>query len=124
MKTNRCSRLSGNGAEGNHNGTPLESTWAQPSGISFGYINNVASLFIADSESSAVRTYNLETKEAQNVAGANEDALDLFDFGDEEGVGYACKLQHPLGVHYCHANKSLYVADTYNHKIKVMRQQP
>ena len=28
LKTSRCSRLSGNGAEGNLNGSPLESTWA------------------------------------------------------------------------------------------------
>lgn len=55
-----------------------------------------------------------------NVAGANDDALDLFDFGDEEGPGYQAKLQHPLGVHFCEANNTLYVTDTYNHKIKVM----
>ena len=41
---------------------------------------------------------------ACNVAGANEDVRDLFDFGDIEGKGYAAKLQHPLGVHYCQAN--------------------
>lgn len=55
-----------------------------------------------------------------NVAGANDDEADLFDFGDVDGVGHAAKLQHPLGVHYCEANQTLYVADTYNHKIKAM----
>ena len=44
----------------------------------------------------------------------------MFDFGDTEGVGYNGKLQHPLGVHYCAGNKTLYVADTYNHKIKMI----
>jgi hypothetical protein len=37
---------------------------------------------------------------ALNVAGANADSKDLFDFGDVEGVGYEAKLQHPLGVHF------------------------
>ena len=54
------------------------------------------------------------------MAGANSSPDDLFDFGDEEGQGFDAKLQHPLGVHYCEANLTLYVADTYNHKIKVM----
>ena len=79
------------------------------------------SIFVADSESSAVRAMSIETERAVNVAGANDDILDLFDFGDSEGVGYSAKLQHPLGVHYCEANLTLYVADTYNHKIKVMK---
>ena len=78
-------------------------------------------MFVADSESSAVRAFSLDTEMASNVAGANDDASDLFDFGDSEGVGFAAKLQHPLGVHYCEANQTLYVADTYNHKIKEMR---
>src|SRR5581483_3342693 len=43
---------------------------------------------------------------------------DLFRFGDEDGVGDAVKLQHALGVAY-HDGK-LYVADTYNSKIKVL----
>lgn len=47
----------------------------------------------------------------------------MFAFGDEEGKGYNAKLQHPLGVHFCKANGTLYVADTYNHKIKVMKPQ-
>jgi len=28
------------------------------------------------------------------------------------------KLQHPLGVTWNHLDKRIYVADTYNHKIK------
>jgi len=26
-----------------------------------------------------------------------------------------------MGVHYCDLNKTLYVADTYNHKIKTIK---
>jgi thiol-disulfide isomerase/thioredoxin len=41
---------------------------------------------------------------------------DLFEFGDVDGVGDAARLQHPLGVLY--AGGTVYIADTYNHKIK------
>lgn len=44
----------------------------------------------------------------------------LFAFGDEDGKLYNAKLQHPLGVAYNHINNKVYVADTYNHKIKVI----
>lgn len=41
----------------------------------------------------------------------------LFEFGDQDGKGKeAVRLQHPLGVAY--HDGILYVADTYNHKIK------
>jgi hypothetical protein len=44
--------------------------------------------------------------------------LDLFEFGDVDGQGESVRLQHPLGV--THHNGVLYVADTYNHKIKAI----
>lgn len=46
--------------------------------------------------------------------------LDLFEFGDRDGGAEAVRLQHPLGIHAF--NGMLYVADTYNHKIKVLSQ--
>src|SRR5262249_38494649 len=43
----------------------------------------------------------------------------LFDFGDKDGEGPAgARLQHALGVVFVNGN--LYVADTYNNKIKVL----
>lgn len=42
----------------------------------------------------------------------------LFAFGDTDGVGTTAQLQHPLGVAWNQNNQKLYVADTYNHKIK------
>lgn len=44
----------------------------------------------------------------------------LFAFGDVDGKQYAAKLQHPLGVTFNHINGKVYVADTYNHKLKVI----
>ena len=43
---------------------------------------------------------------------------DLFDFGDKDGRGNDVRLQHPLGL--ARWNQKLLIADTYNHKIKVL----
>ena len=42
--------------------------------------------------------------------------LDLFVFGDTDGVNHNVRLQHPIGLD--RFDGVLYVADTYNHKIK------
>lgn len=44
----------------------------------------------------------------------------LFAFGDVDGTGVNAKFQHPLGVAYDENAHALYVADTYNHKIKLI----
>lgn len=44
----------------------------------------------------------------------------LFAFGDVDGTGVNAKFQHPLGVAYDEKTHSVYVADTYNHKIKLI----
>lgn len=41
----------------------------------------------------------------------------LFDFGDQDGQFSEAQLQHVLGIAAADAS-TLYIADTYNHKIK------
>jgi hypothetical protein len=45
----------------------------------------------------------------------------LFDFGDRGGTGDAARLQHPLGVAVYDGR--VIIADTYNHKIKMLDPQ-
>jgi hypothetical protein len=52
-------------------------------------------------------------EEVQTLAGG-----DLFDFGDRDGEGDDVRLQHPLGLAL--SGGRLFIADTYNHKIKVL----
>ena len=90
---------------------PLEAAnFAQPSGIA----NNGTELFIADSEVSALREIHLNGNggDVETIVGEG-----LFEFGDKEGTGQAVRLQHCLGVAY--ADGKLYVADTYNNRVKV-----
>jgi hypothetical protein len=43
---------------------------------------------------------------------------DLFEFGDRDGRGDTARLQHPLGI--AAAGGVLFIADTYNHKIRTL----
>lgn len=101
----------GIGAEGCIDGILAECAFAQPSGIT----TNGKELFIADSEISSIRGVELEqTGKVRTVCGSGF----LFGFGDIDGQDINVRLQHCLGVEYAHNH--LWVADTYNHKIKLV----
>ncbi|MBC7852099.1 MAG: redoxin domain-containing protein, partial [Pirellulaceae bacterium] len=89
-------------------------SFAQPSGLS----SDGEWLYVADSEGSSVRAVPFDsTKEVATVVGTAELPYGrLFEFGDVDGVKAKAKLQHCIGVAY--ANGKIYVADTYNNKIR------
>jgi DNA-binding beta-propeller fold protein YncE len=101
----------GSGSEGRLDGRLMESELAQPSGIT----TDGNRLYVADSEISAIRSVDLDAKngKVETIVG-----LDLFEFGDVDGKDKEVRLQHPLGVLF--HNGKLYIADTYNHKIKII----
>ena len=70
-------------------------------------------LYFADSETSSVRSAGIDpaTGRVATLVG-----IDLFAFGDRDGVEHNVRLQHPIGIEW-HQGE-LFVADTYNHKIK------
>jgi hypothetical protein len=90
---------------------------AQPSGLA----TNGVQLYVADSEISCVRMVSLDPDGGEarvaTLAGG-----DLFQFGDRDGRGDAARLQHPLGVAWVPdgalGGGLIYVADTYNHKVR------
>jgi sugar lactone lactonase YvrE len=94
------------------------SSFAQPSGLS----SDGTWLYVADSEGSSIRKVPFKhgTIEVGTVVGSNHLAAGsrLFAFGDKDGARADAKLQHCLDVDYL--DGKLYVADTYNHKIKVV----
>lgn len=98
----------GSGRENILDGKLLSASLAQPSGIT----TDGTKLYFADSEVSAVRSADFRKDgEVRTIVGEG-----LFEFGDIDGIGSAARLQHPIGITY--HDGSLYVADTYNHKIK------
>src|SRR5262252_4615329 len=109
LETGYLEPYAGSGREDIVDGPRLQAAMAQPSGIS----SDGTLLYVADSETSAIRSVSLGINGVvKTIIGEG-----LFEFGDKDGIGKEqVRLQHPLGVAY-HDNV-LYVADTYNHKIK------
>ncbi|XP_014102667.2 NHL repeat-containing protein 2 [Bactrocera oleae] len=112
-----CVAIIGNGMEENRNNSyPQNAAFAQPSGLALG--KNF--LYIADSESSSIRKVSMVDGKVMPVVGGDRNPLNLFAFGDIDGKQYNAKLQHPLAVTYNSVSDKIFVADTYNHKIKVI----
>jgi DNA-binding beta-propeller fold protein YncE len=95
---------------------PGWASFAQPSGLA----TDGQWLYVADSEGSSIRAAPLDGKKnVWTVVGtAQLPSARLFTFGDVDGRGPSVRLQHPLGLTF-HQGK-LYVADTYNNKIKAI----
>jgi DNA-binding beta-propeller fold protein YncE len=109
LETGIVQTYAGIGAEACINAVTTKAAFAQPSGIT----TDGQELFVADSETSSIRGVGLgAVPQVRTVCGRG----DLFDFGDRDGVGDEASLQHCLGV--AAARNAVWIADTYNHKIK------
>jgi len=107
-KTGGIAPYAGSGREARIDGPLAQAALAQPSGIT----SDGKKLFFADSEVSSIRSADLGLNgQVDTIVGE-----DLFEYGDRDGKGSTVRLQHPLGVAY--HDGWLYVADTYNNKIK------
>ncbi len=114
LETGLVGPYAGTGGESISDGALAQATLAQPSGIT----TDGRRLYFADSETSSVRSAELDPNgKVRTIVG-----LGLFEFGDRDGQGHLARLQHPLGIE--HKDEALYVADTYNHKIKLVRPIP
>ncbi len=120
LGSNRIETYAGNGREDIINGSRLQCEMAQPSGI----ISDGKYLYVCDSEGSSIRKIPLDDEEdVTTIAGTFElpRGASLFTFGDKDGVGPDARLQHPLGITF--DGTHLYVADSYNHKIRKLTLQ-
>ena len=91
-------------------------SFAQPSGLA----TDGTWLYVADSEGSSIRAVPLDPSgQVRTVVGTSRlSVARLFTFGDLDGPAPRVRLQHPLGIAF--ASGQLYVADTYNHKVKAI----
>jgi sugar lactone lactonase YvrE len=100
----------GTGEEARRDGAVNQATFAQPSGLAVA--GNT--LYVADAESNTIRAVELPpVNTVTTIAGG-----DLFEFGDTDGKGDGVRFQHPLGL--AAKDGRVFIADTYNHKIKVL----
>jgi hypothetical protein len=101
----------GNGREALIDGDQMQSSFNQPSDLSLG----IGHMFVADSEASAIRAISLLEQKPHVVTLVGQG---LFEFGDSDGMGSIVRLQHPTGLTFYEG--LVYIADTYNHKIKTL----
>ncbi|XP_022662944.1 NHL repeat-containing protein 2-like isoform X1 [Varroa destructor] len=119
VEVGKCVCIAGSGREENRNTTyPLKAGFAQPSGLALDCDHNL--LIVADSESSTIRSFDLNSGSVKNICGGAHDPMNLFAFGDHDGRGPDAKLQHPLAVVWDFRSSSIIVADSYNHKLKIV----
>lgn len=109
LASEEVQRWAGMGQEVLVDGPLRESGFNQPSGLSL--TNN--KLYVADSEASAIRMIDLNQEEVQTILGRG-----LFIFGDKDGDVDQALLQHCVGLTV--QGSLIYLADTYNGKVKVL----
>ncbi len=102
----------GSGAEAIDDGPLPRATLAQPMALT----TDEGVLYFADAESSGVRRapFGGEGK-VETLAGTG-----LFEFGNVDGTGDEVRLQHPAGLAWGQGNHRLWVADSYNDKLKLI----
>ncbi|HSQ23415.1 MAG TPA: thioredoxin-like domain-containing protein [Pyrinomonadaceae bacterium] len=106
----QVSTFAGSGREARIDGPVGEAGFAQPSALA----TDGKTLFVSDAEANIIRAINLGPgAKVRTLVGG-----DLFDFGDRDGFEDEVRLQHPLGL--ARWNDKLLIADTYNHKIKLL----
>jgi thiol-disulfide isomerase/thioredoxin len=104
-------RYAGAGGDDIIDGAADSASFAQPSGLAV----HEERLYVVDSETSAVREINLTQNVVNTLVGKGR-----FDFGDRSGVGREARLQYPLGISVDAERGVLWIADTYNSKIKTI----
>ncbi|MFC9770863.1 MULTISPECIES: NHL domain-containing thioredoxin family protein [unclassified Pseudarthrobacter] len=104
--------VAGNGLEGLLDGPAHESWFAQSSGLAEDADGNI---WVADSETSALRTLVID--DAGTVTVKTAVGKGLFDFGFRDGTAAEARLQHPLGVTVL-PDGSVAIADTYNGAVR------
>jgi hypothetical protein len=101
--------FSGSGSEGLADGPPSKASFAQPTGLTV----CGDKLYTVDATASAVRAVDPRTGYVSTLVGEG-----VFAFGGEDGIGPAGRLQYPLDIKADQGQDMLWVADTYNNKIR------
>jgi DNA-binding beta-propeller fold protein YncE len=116
LKEKLIEPYAGDGRENIKDGPLFAARFAQCSGLA----SDGKYLYVADPEVSAIRRVPMNGKgRVDTLVGTH-----LFEFGDQDGPGISedeakrAQLQHAIGVAY--ADGTVYVADTYNNKIKTI----
>jgi thioredoxin-related protein len=109
LVANTLRLFSGSGKEGLLDGPATTAAYSQPSGLALLFNR----LYCVDAGASALREVDIETGSVRTIVGKG-----LFDYGDNDGTGKTARLQCPLDIQADQEHRMLWIADTYNNKIK------
>ena len=104
--------VAGSGTLALADGIGTTAAFAQPSGLAIVQ----QTLYVADSAASAVRSVHLANGGVQTLVGHGS-----FEFGDQDGTRNAARLQYPLALALDPRSPVLWIADTYNDGLKMLR---
>jgi hypothetical protein len=104
--------LAGSGKAALSDGVGAYAAFAQPSGLAMVQ----QTLYVTDAAASAIRSVHLANGGVQTLVGQG-----LFEFGDQDGTRSAARLQYPLALALDPRSPLLWIADTYNNGIKMLR---
>jgi sugar lactone lactonase YvrE len=112
LSENTIKPFAGTGREAIDDGAVGTATFAQPSGMTAGNYMEPR-LYILDSDSSSLRFMRYRTNTISTLIGKG-----LFEFGNVDGKGDIARMQFPMDLSFDEKRQVLWIADTFNHKIR------
>ncbi len=111
--TGQIATVTGDGGPYRYQGPdePRSSSLSRPAGIAVGH---EGSIYMTDSDSHLIRVWDGHTKTIRRLSGTG-----VAQFGGDGGDALAGSLSYPFGV-AVDAAGTVYVADTFNHRIRVL----
>jgi len=111
--TGQIATVAGDGGTYRYQGPeePASPSLSRPAGIAVGHDGNV---YLTDSDSHLIRVWNGRTKTITRLSGTG-----VAQFGGDGGDALAGSLSYPFGV-AVDTDGTVYVADTFNHRIRVL----
>jgi hypothetical protein len=115
LATGVISTYAGTGAAGygGDGGARISATFSAPKGITLD--SNDKNLYIADTGNNCVRRIVKTTGIITTIAGSG-----VAGYSGDGGLATAATLSAPLGVGLRQSNKDVYIADTGNHRVRVI----
>ena len=113
LATRAISTVAGDGTAYRYQGMPNEfsTSLSRPAGIA---LAADGTLYITDSDNHLIRKWNPKSKIITSIAGNG-----TAQFSGDGGPAHACSLKYPFGVAVDQAG-TLYIADTFNHRIRMV----
>ncbi len=107
---NTARKIAGSGQDALADGSAAMCAFSKPNGITLARDG----IYISDANNSAIRHISLTDFSVRTVIGEG-----TFEFGDIEGASAGARLQHPGSVCFDATRNVIWIADSYNNKIKV-----